>query len=113
MAGRERDEELARLIAQPFKLVGGGVPLRVYLLAEDGAGGRAVLLFSAHHAIRCASLKSRCWALLLKPACQAHPTSLQGGFALPSGWPWRCARPCGSLDSGASDLRRITIQRTH
>lgn len=56
-AGREREEELARLIAQPFKLVGGGVPLRVYLLAEDGAAGRAVLLFSAHHAIRCASSK--------------------------------------------------------
>lgn len=52
VAAREREEELARLIAQPFKLVGGSVPLRVYLLANDGAAGQAVLLFSAHHAIR-------------------------------------------------------------
>ena len=58
MAGREREEELARLIAQPFKLVGGGVPLRVYLLAEEGASGQAVLLFSAHHAIRCTNPSS-------------------------------------------------------
>ena len=63
MAGREREEELARLIAQPFKLVGGGVPLRVYLLAEDGAAGVAVLLFSAHHAIRCTIPESMQWGI--------------------------------------------------
>ena len=63
MDGRECEEELARLIAQPFKLVGGGVPLRVYLLAEDGAAGRAVLLFSAHHAIRCTSPGNLQWGI--------------------------------------------------
>ena len=46
-----RDAELALLIAEPFALVGGGVPLRIYLLTEEGAQGR-VLLLSAHHAIR-------------------------------------------------------------
>ena len=64
-AGREQEKELARLIAQPYKLVGGGVPLRVYLLAEDGAAGQAVLLFSAHHAIRRAAW-ARCRALSCK-----------------------------------------------
>ena len=72
MADRKCEEELARLIAQPFKLVGGGVPLRVYLLAEDGAAGRAVLLFSAHHAIRCTSPTSPQWGVAAQPACQAH-----------------------------------------
>ena len=46
-----RDAELALLIAEPFALVGGGVPLRIYLLNEEAAQGR-VLLLSAHHAIR-------------------------------------------------------------
>jgi len=53
-AGLDADQralqaELARLIAQPYALIGGGVPLRIYLLA---AGEARVLLLSAHHAIR-------------------------------------------------------------
>lgn len=52
-----RDAELARLAAGPFALVGGGVPLRVYLLTEEGVRGR-VLLLSAHHAIRCNSQRT-------------------------------------------------------
>jgi len=48
-AGLDADQralqaELARLIAQPYALIGGGVPLRIYLLA---AGEARVLLLSA------------------------------------------------------------------
>ena len=51
-AGSALQAELARLVAQPYALVGGGVPLRIYLLAGQGA---RVLLLSAHHAIRCST----------------------------------------------------------
>ena len=56
-AGPAVEAELARLIAQPFALVGGGVPLRIYLLSGRDA---RVLLLTAHHAIRCSQALSIC-----------------------------------------------------
>lgn len=55
--------ELWRLAAEPYVLVGGGVPLRIYLLAEPTSADR-VLLLCAHHAIRrapCTGGQISCW----------------------------------------------------